>query len=330
MIFIHFLNLIRYKNLLILALLQFLLQQLIIAPLLQKYGFEYIMPDLSLYLLITATVCIAAAGYVINDYFDVKIDRINKPDKMLVTTYFSKNAAMRIHQVLTVIGVLAGLFLAYNLKSFTLAFVFIVIPGLLWFYSASYKRQFAVGNFIVALMAAISVLIVAIVSVAELKLNYADLIYQTPIPTEIYSWIGGFALFAFLLTFIREIVKDLQDREGDAELECRTMAIVWGELKTKLFIYFVVIISVAALFFVVSSLIPFEGNLTFKYLLFAIVVPLVVFCYLLHTSHAPASYNTASGMLKYIMLAGILYSVLFYFLLAKTYTLSLFNLFVIQ
>jgi len=330
MTIIHFFKLIRYQNLLFLALTQFLLQQLIVSPLLQKYGFEYISADITLLLLIIATVFIAAAGYVINDYFDLKIDRINKPEKVLIGTVFSKQQAMLMHQILTAIGIITGLVLAYNLQSFTLAFLFIVIPGLLWFYSASYKRQFAIGNLIVALMAATSILIVGISSVAELKRNYADLVYQTPIPSEIYSWIGGFAIFSFLLTLMRELVKDLQDREGDSEVECRTIAIVWGEFKTKLVIYLLGTICIAFLVLINQQLIPFEGTLTFKYILFGISIPLLVFGYLLQTAQQPSSYKIASRLLKYIMLVGVLYSVVFYFLMAKTYGLSLFNLFIIQ
>jgi len=330
MAFIQFFKLIRYQNLLFLALTQLLLQQLIVSPLLQKYGFEYIAADTTIFLLITATVCITAAGYVINDYFDLKIDRINKPEKVLIGTVFSKQQAMLMHQVITAIGIITGLILAYNLQSFTLAFLFIVIPGLLWFYSASYKRQFAIGNVIVALMAASSVLIVGISSVAELKCNYADLVYQTPIPAEIYSWIGGFAAFSFLLTLMRELVKDLQDREGDSEVECRTMAIVWGEFKTKLVVYLLGASCIAFLIFANQQLIPFEGTLTFKYILFGMIVPLLVFGYLLQTAHQPSAYKIASRMLKYIMLIGVLYSIVFYFLMAKTYGLSLFNLFIIQ
>ncbi|MBP6611123.1 MAG: geranylgeranylglycerol-phosphate geranylgeranyltransferase [Paludibacter sp.] len=327
---IQFFKLIRYQNLLFLALIQLLLQQFIVSPILQKYGFEYISADTTLLLLITATVFIAAAGYVINDYFDLKIDRINKPNEVLVGTVFSKQQAMLIHQTLTAIGVVTGLVLAYNLHSFTLAFLFIVLPGLLWFYSASYKRQFAIGNFIVALMAACSILIVAISSVAELKNNYADLLYQTPIPAEIYSWIGGFAAFSFLLTLMRELVKDLQDREGDSEVECRTMAIVWGEFKTKLVIYTLTASCIALLIFINQKFISFEGTLTFKYILFGIIVPLLVFCYLLYSANQPQAYKTASRLLKYIMFIGVLYSVVFYFLMAKMYGLSLFNIFIIQ
>jgi len=326
----NYLELVRYKNLLFLAFTQLLMQQLIVSPLLQKYGFDYLGADFSLLLLITATVFIAAAGYVINDYFDIKIDRINKPEKLFVGTLISKKQAMLLHNILTGIGVLCGLFLAFRLHSFTLGFLFVVVPGLLWFYSASYKRQFLTGNLIVALLAGLSVLIVGIYNVAGLKNAYNDLVFQTTIPAEIYSWIGGFAAFSFFLTFIRELVKDMQDVEGDKEMECRTVAIVWGFGKTKILIYTLVLITIILLIATSILLIPFEGLLSIKYLLFGVVIPLIVFCYLIYKAQLPETFHSASTFLKYIMLTGVLYSILFYFLLAKSYSLSLFNLFMIK
>jgi len=325
-----YIQLIRYKNLLFLAFIQFVMQQLVIAPLLQKYGFEYITPDYSLLLLILATICIAAAGYVINDYFDIKIDRINKPDKQIVGVVITKQQAMLLHQLLTGIGVVCGLLFAFSLRSFTLAFLFIVVPGLLWFYSASYKRQFVTGNLIVALLAGLSVLVVGIAAVADLKHTYADLVFQTTIPAEIYTWIGGFAVFSFLLTFVRELVKDMQDVEGDREMECRTVAIVWGENKTKLLIYSLVIIVIGLLLGVSIYYIPFENSLSFRYVLFGLILPMLAFCYLILKAKTIESLRSAASFLKYIMLLGVLYSFVFYFLLAQQFGLSLFNLFLIK
>jgi 4-hydroxybenzoate polyprenyltransferase len=324
------LQLIRYKNLLFIALIQFIMQQLVIAPLLQKYGFEYIKADISLLLLIIATVSIAAAGYAINDYFDIKIDRINKPEKLIVGNTISKRQAMLTHQILTGIGIICGLILAYQLRSFTLAFIFIVAPGLLWFYSASYKRQFLTGNLVVSLLSALSVLVVGIVAVADLKQTYNDLLFQTTIPAEIYSWIGGFALFSFIITLIRELIKDMEDVEGDKEMECRTVAIVWGEKRTKILIYSLVAFTILLLLFVSKQYIPFTNPLSFKYILFGLILPLLALCYLVYKADNQKALHAASSFVKYIMLLGVMYSIVFYFLLAQQFGVSLFNLFMIK
>ena len=159
----HFLKLVRTKNLFFVVFIQLIMRQVVLMPILQKYGFEISAIDLNFVLMALATVLMAAGGYVLNDYFDVKIDEINHPDRLIVTNTVSKPKAMLYYQLLTGVGVLLGLLLAFRVNSFTLTFVFIVVPGLLWFYSSSYKRQFLIGNIIVALLAALSVLIVAIV-----------------------------------------------------------------------------------------------------------------------------------------------------------------------
>lgn len=299
-------------------------------PILQKYGFESNIAGNYLWLLILGTVLIAAGGYVLNDYFDIKIDRINRPDKVIVSNIVSKQSAMLMHQILTFSGAFIGLLLAWIFKSFTLAFIFIVIPGLLWFYSASYKRQFMIGNIAVAFVAGMSVLIVAIFGVALLKKEYGGLIFETPIPSEVQSWIGGFALFAFLTTWIREIIKDVEDEHGDREMECRTMPVVWGIPRTKIFIYILTGIVITLLLVTNFTLIHFEGQLTLKYTIFGILIPLLVLVYLIVKARLPMEFHQAATLCKFIMLTGVLYSFVFYFLIAQTYGFPLFNLFIIK
>lgn len=325
-----FFRLIRIQNLVFLAFIQLLMRQVVLMPILQKYGFEISQDNSSLILLIIATVFIAAGGYVLNDYFDIKIDKINRPEKLIVTNQISKRTAMLLHQILTGIGMAAGLLLAYFTRSFTLAFIFIVIPGLLWFYSASYKRQFMTGNLIVAFLAGMAVLVVAIAEVAVLHKEYANLIFETPIPGQFYGWLGGFALFSFLTTWIREIIKDMQDEAGDREMECRTMPIKWGFKRTKNFLYVLVLITIAALYVINAKYIEFAGNATSNYITFGLVLPLLALSYLIYVAKYPKEFQQAATMAKFIMLIGVLYSFMFYFLMAKTYGISLFNLFVIK
>ena len=187
---IKYLKVIRIQNLLFIILIQYMIRQLVLVPLLDTYGFDLHGEQLHLYLLIAASVLIAAGGYVLNDYFDVKIDTINKPGEVLVGKSISKQTAMVMHQLLTLTGVVIGLTLAWKLKSISLAFIFVVVPGLLWFYSASYKRQLMIGNLVVAFVSALSVIIVAISEIALLEVRYSDLIYNTLIPAKLYAWSG--------------------------------------------------------------------------------------------------------------------------------------------
>jgi len=325
-----YLKLIRYQNLIFIALIQFVMRQVVLVPILQTFGFDATMDTSMLFLLITATVLIAAGGYVINDYFDVKIDFINKPDKQIVGNGISRHKAMLLHQILTGLGVGCGLLLAFFARSFTLAFIFIVIPGLLWFYSASYKRQFLIGNLVIAFISAITILIVGIAQLAFLQKEYGSLVFETPIPTHFYAWIGGFALFSFLLTLIREIIKDVEDEKGDREMECRTLPIKWGLKKTKLFLYCLTAFTVILLFLANFYFIHFNGTLTLRYILFGIVLPCIALCYLIYKASIKTDFHQASNLSKVIMFIGVMYSFVFYYLQAKTFGISLFNIFVLK
>ncbi len=327
----QYLRLVRWKNLLFVAIIQWLMQHSVVYPILQTFGFEVGTQNVFYLILIVATVMITAGGYVINDYFDVKIDRINSPERVIVGSTISLRASMLFYQILTGLGTILGLVLAFWVKSFSLGFIFLLTPGLLWFYSASYKRQFIIGNLIVSLASALSVLIVGVLAVALLKTAYnADLLNQTPVPMWIYAWTGGFAGFAFLLTWIREIIKDMEDEEGDREMECRTMPIKWGQKKTKFFLYGLILFSIATLLHVNYHYIPFEGNTTLKYIIFGLIIPLLVLGYLIFKSKNKSEYRQVQTLTKFIMLVGVLYSLIFYFLMSKTYGISLFGLFIVQ
>ncbi len=326
----HYLKLIRIQNLALIAFIQLTMQYAVILPILQTFGFETVIDGWLLGLLIAATVFIAAGGYTLNDYFDIKIDAINKPEKQIVGKIVNRSTAMTIHQILTGIGIACGLLLSYVVQNFTLTFIFIVVPGLLWFYSASYKRQFMIGNLVVAFMAALLILIVGVAQIAFLKKEFGMLIFETSIPKNIYGWIGGFAIFSFLTTWIREIIKDLEDEKGDREMECRTLAIKWGAYKTKLFLYCLIIVTIASLFLVNEFYIHFEGTLTIRYIIFGFVLPFIALGYFIYSSKSPVEYRQASTLSKVIMIIGVMYSFVFYYLQAKTYGISIFNLFILK
>jgi 4-hydroxybenzoate polyprenyltransferase len=325
-----YLKLIRYQNLLFIAFVQFVMGQVVLVPILQTFGFDASIETGLMFLLIIATVLIASGGYVINDYFDVKIDKINKPDKQIVSNKLSRHTAIILHQFLTGLGVTCGLILALIARSFTLAFIFIVIPGLLWFYSASYKRLFLIGNLVVSFISAMTVLVVGILQISFLQKEYGSLIFETPIPGSFYGWIGGFAIFSFLCTLIREIIKDMEDEKGDREMECHTLPIRWGITKTKIFLYGLIAFTVIALFLADYFLIPFKSTLTIKYIIFGLTLPFACLCFLIYRANSKSDYHQASDFSKVIMFIGVLYSFVFYFLQAKTYGISLFNIFVLK
>lgn len=321
----NFLKIIRLPNLLFVVLIQFLMRQSVILPLMQASGVDYHSNWLIFWLLVLASVLIAAGGYVINDYYDIKMDEINKPDKMIVGRAISKAAAMRIYQALSFSGLLVGLFVAWQLKSNILALIFVLIVGLLWFYSASYKRQFLIGNIVVAFVAGVTVLIVALLEVFHPISDDNMLIINPILSRNILIWVGGFAVFSFLLTLIREMIKDMEDEYGDRQSECRTLPIVLGFNITKTIVISLIIITIGGLLFV-NSFIHFEGTLTLRYIIFGLILPLLFIIYLIIKAKNKNDYHQASNFMKFIMLIGVLYSLIFHYLMALKTGISFFHL----
>lgn len=306
------LRLIRWSNLLFLAALVYLMEKWVAVPILNQIAFGEQLAWYVTLLIALATVLIAAGGYVINDYFDVKIDRINRPDQVIVTRTISKPTAMRLSIALSGTGAVCGLVAAWLLRSITFGTLFVIIPGLLWFYSSSYKRLFMIGNIIIALLAGLTPLMVGIANVAQLQLLYSDILPYTRLEHDLYAWLGGFGVFAFMLTWIREIVKDLQDQMGDRELECHSMPIVWGEKWTKVFVSLLIVLTLAAIGWLWWSVLPFPhvwNSLSTRYIALGVVIPLISALWLLWAAKIPSDYRTCQQVVKFAMLIGTLYSI---------------------
>lgn len=306
-----YLQLLRIGNLAFLAVLLYVMEKWVLTPLLQLEQFSEQMPWWVLTLLILSVVCIAAGGYVINDYFDVKIDRINRPDDLIVTRFISRDAAMYIFYALTVVGIGAGVAVAWWAHSWTLLFTYVVIPGLLWFYSSSYKRMFLLGNLVVAFASAIVPLLVAIANADYLRHLYREALAYTPVVGELYVWTGGFAAFAFLLTWAREVVKDVEDIEGDRELECRTLPIVWGEKAAKIVVTVLLIVVAVLIAYMLFAVLPFPHewkSLPTRYVVFGLMVPILCSIVLLWAANNRTELHRVQIIIKFTMFMGVLFS----------------------
>lgn len=307
----NILQLVRWSNLFFLGALIYVMEKWVVVPILDDVAFGEQLPWYILLLIAAATILIAAGGYVINDYFDIKIDRINRPDQLIVTQYISKENAMRLSIGLSGVGMVCGLVAAWLLRSSTIAILFAIIPGLLWFYSSSYKRLLIIGNVTIALLSALSPMMVAIANVAQLQLKYSTILPYTTLEHDIYAWVGGFSLFAFLLTWIREIVKDLQDQMGDRELECHSMPIVWGNIVTKIVVTALIVLTTVLIGWFWYSILPFDHSwqsFSTRYIVLAIIIPLWGALWLLWAAKIPSDYRTCQQVLKLTMFLGMLYS----------------------
>ncbi|GAB3826514.1 geranylgeranylglycerol-phosphate geranylgeranyltransferase [Pontibacter rugosus] len=271
------LTLIRARNLLMIALSQALVQACLLAP-----GVEWEkLQEPGFLLLVLSTICIAAAGYIINDYYDVKIDAINKPNRILVGRRIRRRRAMFAHLILSGIGVLIGMAL-----SFKVGFINLGVVLLLWGYSARMKKMLLVGNVVISLLAATMLLIVA---VYDDKLNNRTLSY---------------ALFALIISLIREIIKDIEDMKGDASFDCRTLPIVAGMRGAKLVLYPLIALFMA--FVIVVILHPATRLLFDGYMIALVLLPTVWLVVKLVRADRIRDFAYLSNLNKLIMLTGIL------------------------
>ncbi|HYG02339.1 MAG TPA: geranylgeranylglycerol-phosphate geranylgeranyltransferase [Chryseosolibacter sp.] len=270
-VIVSFIRLTRVWNLFIIALSQYVTALMLIGV--------HTMWDWRLLVLVASTVSIAAGGYIINDYYDVKIDLVNKPERVVIGRDITRRYAMLSHTLLSFFGVGLGLILDWRIGAINLASAF-----LLWWYSNDLKRQPFIGNFVVALMTAIAVMIV-------------DALYTTG-----NVLILSYAMFAFFMTLVREIIKDLEDLKGDHTFGCRTLPIVWGLRRTKLFIYAILIL----FGFVVIVVNRLFTGLPLYYFLIFLFPPLLFLAYRLTKADTRKEFAWLSSFCKVIMLLGIL------------------------
>jgi 4-hydroxybenzoate polyprenyltransferase len=185
--------------------------------------------------------------------------------------------------------------------------LFLIVSGMLYFYSASYKRQFLVGNVIVALLTAMVPMLVVIYEAPFLFSYYALNAVRIPSIAIIFWWVGGFAVFAFITTLTREIIKDIEDFEGDVAYGRNTIPVVIGILTTKIVTICLIAITIAML--CLSWFFFIKDYVTLVYLSVFVVIPLIIVIYLIIRSTSRRQLHSASRLMKIIMLTGILYSV---------------------
>ena len=256
-------------------------------------------------LLVLATLFLTAGGYVINDYFDVKTDLINK-GKVIVGTRIPRQLAMMWHNIFNIAGVSIGFYISWKAGYIWLGTMFLVVSGLLYFYSASYKRQFLIGNVVVATLVAMVPMLVVIYEWPALYRYYTLNATTLPEFNFIFYWVGGFAVFAFLTTLAREIIKDIEDFEGDLAFGRNTVPVVIGILPAKIVSISLVIITIVLLY--LTWYLFLNDIITLIYLSVAIILPLAYVIFKVVISNNRKQLHNASSIMKAVMLTGILYS----------------------
>lgn len=320
------LKLIRFPNLLIIAFTLYVVRYCLMMPVLGLSGIEVQMPEWEFALMTLATLFIAAAGYIINDYFDVRIDAINKPEDLVIDKGVKRRVAMAAHAVLSAVGVLIGLFISWRsgiLLTGGVLFTLSVIG--LWFYSTTFKYKLLTGNLLVAFLTSTIPFMPILFEVPRLILeNQRDLLIQVhrygfAVTETLLLWGGAYAAFAFLLSVIREMIKDMEDIPGDQAYGCRTAPIAWGLPKAKLLVYAFILITMAGTGFCQKYLLDqLHQMLPVYYFAVTVQFPLLVILYVTWKAKEKKHFYTASVLTKLVMLCGIGFLiVLRYFLIPQ-------------
>jgi 4-hydroxybenzoate polyprenyltransferase len=304
-----FLKMIRLPNLIFIALTQVLFQFCIYRPL-----YEGTIPphDLRHFIFIMlASLFIAAGGYVINDYFDINIDEVNKPRKMVVDKVIHRRWAIAWHFIFSVAGIGFTILALPVLQKWYLILANILCVALLWFYSTSFKRRLLIGNIVISLLTAWTILVIFFS-----KVGLADAFGSGNTHHHKFFRLAIlYAGFAFIISLVREAIKDIEDMEGDARYGCRTMPIAWGVHASKVYIAVWQVVLLALLVIIQVYTLQFKWWAPVIYCTTVIILPLIYLLSALYKSKTPKDFQQLSSWTKTIMLTGIVSMAFFYFYL---------------
>ena len=308
---VAFFQLIRWPNLFFIALTQALFYYFILLPSFTQIGpkaYLNILDERLFWLLSLSSVLIAAAGYIINDYFDLPIDRVNKPDRMVVERVIKRRWTIVWHWILSGIGLLIGLYISWRLRNPIIIISHLVCVSFLWFYSTTFKRKLLIGNIIVSLLTA---WVILVLYVCEFRFHrFVDPVYHSLL-ARVYKYAILYSAFAFIISLIREVIKDMEDIEGDAHAGCKTMPIVWGMNASKIFVATWIIVLIAALVVVQFYVLQFRWWWTIVYTFLFIIGPLIRLLSRLRSGVNSSDYHQLSSLVKMIMMTGILSMIFF-------------------
>lgn len=295
----NYIKLFRVKNLLMIALMQYIIRYGFLK--LQNVGLA--LNDWMFALLVLATVLIAAAGYVINDVYDIETDEINKPGKNQVGKTISEEMGFNIFIGLNIVALIIGFYLSNKVMKTSFLGIFIISSMLLYLYATSWKKIAVLGNFIVALLTAFSVLIIGMFDIIPAIYSENEALMKT-----LLSILFDYAMFAFLVNFLREIVKDIEDINGDYNQGMNTLPILIGTQRTAKISSIFGLIIVFILFWYINKNLM-DNGLFFAtiYGLIALIAPLAFFSIKIWNAKSQKEFHLMSNLLKLVIFLGILF-----------------------
>lgn len=304
-----FLRLIRWQNLLFIALTQCMFYFFIQIPSFQTHAgyFDYKL-TLDLFICISlSSVLITAGGYVINDYFDLAVDRINKPEKLIVDRLIRRRWAIIWHLGLSITGVLLGVYVGYKTGNFLVGLANIFCMALLWFYSTMLKKKLFLGNILISLLSAWVILVIWF---CEIRIGKVEPGF-TEVQTRIYKLGVLYAAFACTISLIRDLLKDIEDMFIDEKYGHRTIPLVWGINAAKLFILNWLVVLTLAIIIVQIYALQLHWWWSVTYCVLFIIIPLVGLFKPILKAGSTQDYRPIMNRIKLIMLSGIVSMIFF-------------------
>ena len=303
-----FFKLVRWPNLLFIALTQVLFRFFVFrfAFLNNISGSENIKLTYQLFfLLVAASICIAAAGYIINDYFDLNIDLVNKPSKLIIDRYIKRRWAIVLHILLSATGFVLSLYVGYKLWNFYIPLFNLIAILALWFYSTTFKKRLLIGNILIALLSAWVILVLTMAEY-RFQLSPQDVNWRRLLKVSFI-----YAGFAFVISLVREVIKDMEDLSGDSKYGCRTMPIVWGLQVSKVFAGVWIVVLACAIAIIQFYVLQLGWWFSALYSLIAILIPLLWVLRKLYEAKTQEDFHRLSTAVKLIILTGIFSMVFF-------------------
>lgn len=316
------LSIIRPLNLLYMVLIMVLLRYCIVTPLFSLTEYSLSLATWQYALLVLSVVLVAAGGYIINDYYDVAVDTLNKPDKLVIGNIISPQQALQAYAVCNVLGIGIAFYLATVVGSYRLAFVQIITATALWYYAAKWQKMPLIGNIVIALLASLLVLTPAFYEYALYNRLLSDLLLFIGLTPSVIAQLGiqnsdfsgsvlnyfySYAFFAFWLTLARELVKDTEDMHGDADGNYRTLPIVAGIQVTKLLIVVTLMIVINYLVKFTIAEFAYQQYISGVGMALLAVLPCCIAVYLLWKARLSEQFGRISHLIKGVMFAGLLY-----------------------
>jgi 4-hydroxybenzoate polyprenyltransferase len=306
-VFAAFFKLVRWPNLVFIALTQLLFRFFVL-----RFAYNSIDTVVTMklhpflfYWLVFASVCIAAAGYIINDYFDVNIDLVNKPERLIIGRYIKRRWAIVLHIILSFTGFIISCYVGYKLRNFYIPLFNLIAIAILWFYSTTFKKKLLIGNILISLLTAWVILV----------LTFSEYRFHILAPGTYWKRIIKLSLiyagFAFIISLIREVIKDMEDMPGDAKYGCKTMPIVWGIQVSKVFIAVWIVVIIGAAAGIQIYIIQLGWGFSALYSLLFIIAPLVWILRKLYLAQSQKDFHELSSAVKLVMFTGILSMIFF-------------------